>query len=309
MDREKSKQISEKIAELIITQAPYVDYSPKDVKKALKSFSDEDLKLLRRNGLLYEDFEVYYVMKRFCDELNLSEQADEDYLRTLFQYARKFTVEEFYNNDYIKLLNVPDRKLGQFFLTHASYDRGEFFQYEIPDVNADIPVLKLGFFTGKVSFPTIYEGSMPWVSVCPSETSSMQDGIDKAHGRCLVLGLGLGYYPFMISQKSEVSAVTIVELSPQIIQLFEECILWQMPHKEKIKIIRADALEYIKEVEGGEFDFCYADIWENQFDGADCYEKLLPHEKRLAMTQFEYWIEDAIKLEYHLRLQDDAGNL
>ena len=36
------------------------------------------------------------------------------------------------------------------------------------------------------------EGVIPWMSVCPSEINSMARHIDKAHGRALALGLGLG---------------------------------------------------------------------------------------------------------------------
>lgn len=305
MDKIKSEQISEDIATAIITQAPYIDYSPKDVKKAFNSLTDEKIAELKAKGFLGEDFEVYYVMNEFCKSLKLYEKADEEYLRTLFQFARKFTVNDFYSNDYLRILDIPDKKIGKFYLTHSTYDRGEFLQYEIPDVLSELVVPKVGFFSGKVSFPTIYEGSMPWVSVCPSETSSMQDGIDKAHDRCLVLGLGLGYFPFMISQKDNVKSITIVELSSEIIQIFNECILPQIPNKSKIKVVQADALEYMNNVQDGEFDYCYADIWENQFDGADCYEKILPHENRLPMMQFEYWIEKAIKWEYRMRQFDD----
>lgn len=133
------------------------------------------------------------------------------------------------------------------------------------------------------------------MSVCPSEISSMQQPIAQAHGNVLVLGLGLGYYPLMISEKKEVSTITIIEIQPEIIQLFKEHLLPQFPHKDKIRIITADAFRYLSSVSTGDYDFCFADIWENQIDGAKCYVHIKEEEKRLVGTEFSYWIEDSIR--------------
>ena len=88
-----------------------------------------------------------------------------------------------------------------------------FFEHEMPDFESDIVVPRLGFFPELVAFPSIYEGTVPWVSVCPSEISSMQTQIRQAHGRVLVLGLGLGYYPYIVSGKENVSEITIAGTS------------------------------------------------------------------------------------------------
>jgi spermidine synthase len=123
----------------------------------------------------------------------------------------------------------------------------------------------------------------------------MSIDFDKAEGRCLVLGLGLGYYPYIISQSDKVKSITIVELNEKIIILFEKYILPQFEHKEKIRIVHADAIEYMKSVERDEYDFCYADIWEGQVDGAPLYLQIKKNESRLPYTRFAYWIEEEIK--------------
>ena len=76
------------------------------------------------------------------------------------------------------------------------------------------------------------------MSVCPSEINSMARHIDKAHGRVLVLGLGLGYYLYMSSMKPEVNSVDVVECQPEIIKLFDENLLPQFPFREKIRLFR-----------------------------------------------------------------------
>ena len=93
----------------------------------------------------------------------------------------------------------------------------------------------------------------------------------------------------------KVKSITIVEISENIIILFEKYILPQFEHKEKIKLVHADAIEFMKTVERDEYDYCYADIWEGQVDGAPLYKQIKQHENRLPYTRFAYWIEDEIK--------------
>lgn len=302
MTKEESEQISSEIAGLIANEASYIDYSPKDVKRAKQAFSREQSVRFEEAGLLQEDFELFYVMNRFKDALKLSQRADAAYLKALFDNARKFSISEFYENPYIRNIQVPEVRIGDYLLTNAAYDRGEFFQYDMPDLSADMVVLKIGFFTGKVHFPSLYEGVIPWMSVCPSEIYSMRKPIEKAHGKVLVLGLGLSYYPYMVSLKDEVRSITIVEKQPEIIEIFENYLLPQFKEKNKIHVVHDDAFTYLESVREGEYDFCFADIWENQIDGAQAYLKIKPQEIRLAATEFTYWIEDSIK--YYISIME-----
>ena len=142
----------------------------------------------------------------------------------------------------------------------------------------------------------------------------MEEPISRAHGRVLVLGLGLGYYPFMISKLDHVNEIVIVERQKEVIELFNKYLLPQFSHKEKIRVIQADALDYVKELrseegfaadDSGCFDFCFADIWENQVDGARAYRVIREHEVRLPETEITYWIEEAIL--HQIRLEDEEG--
>ncbi len=294
MTKEESLQVTGHIARVIAERAPSISYSPGDLKKARESYSDEKLQELKEDGFYFDDFELFYVMFRFCSGMDLWNRADEDYIRALFARAKKFDRKEFYRDSYLSQIQVPTRGLGNFLLTQAEYARGEFFQYDMPCLSDEIVVPKIGFFTQKVAFPAVYEGNMPWVSVCPSEIFSMTPDVAPASGRVLVLGLGLGYYPFLISNKEDVKEITIVEKSPEIIRLFREEILPQFPHREKICIEQEDAFHFLEKTEEGEFDFCYADIWEGWEDGARCYRKILPQEKRLSGCRFRYWIKNEI---------------
>ena len=295
MTREESLVLSAYIGEVIAQGAPRIVLSPKELDEAKKGFSREKLAELTNRGLYHGDFELFYTLLRFCDGLGLWSKADGDYLRLLFSSAKKHDGASFRENSYLKTLDIRERRLGRFLLTEASYAKGEIFQYDMPPLDGNLVVPRLGFFTEEVRFPAVYEDNMPWVSICPSEINTMTADAVHARGRVLILGLGLGYYPFLISEKKEVKTITIVEKSQEIIRLFQEELLPQFPHKEKIRIVEADAFRFLEETEPWEFDFCYADIWEGWEDGAIAYEKILPYEKRLYETQFCYWIEKEIQ--------------
>lgn len=295
MDKETSLKISAYISQNIIKNAPKISYSKKELEKEKKKYPEKQLKELTEEGYYDGDFEKFFVVKKFCDMLNIWDYADDEYLKKLFQTSKKLEKDEFYDNLFLKNIKIPTVNTDNVLLLNACYEKGEFFQYDMPCLSEDIVVTKLGFFDSDVFFPSVYEGELPWVSVCPSEINSMQIDVDKATGRCLVLGLGLGYYPYIISHSDNVKSITIVEISEKIIALFEKYILPQFEHKEKIKIVHADAVEYMKTVERDEYDYCYADIWEGQADGAPLYKKIKAHESRLPYTRFAYWIEEEIK--------------
>ena len=65
----------------------------------------------------------------------------------------------------------------------------------------------------------------------------------------------------MAAEKDSVNSVTIIEKEKDVIDLFTKFILPQFPHKEKITIVQADALDYMQQLEDGTFDYCFADIW------------------------------------------------
>ena len=76
---------------------------------------------------------------------------------------------------------------------------------------------------------------------------------------------------------------------------FYYCPVGYYEHGDKLKVITADAIAYMEGVKDGDFDFCFADIWEGAVDGAEAYKKLRPYEKKLPHTEFAYWIEEQIK--------------
>ncbi len=298
MTKQDSFSLTAKLTGKISSENPVYDFTPKEIKTEKRKFTEEELETLRSMGWLDEDFETFLVILSFLDDSGIMDEVEDNYIVEIFQNAKKFGVGEFYDDPYIKNVKFGDVQKGKFLLTTATYEKGELFLYDAPDFSKDIIVPKIGFFTGKVTFPTFYEGVVPWMSVCPSEINSMKVQMEKAHGKVLVLGCGLGYYQYVVSQKENVESVTIVEISEEIAEIFRENILPHFPRKDKVEIVTADAIKYMDEVRDGDYDFVFADIWEGIIDGAGHYKNIKPHEKRLPNTEFTYWIGEQI--EYYL---------
>lgn len=294
MTKEESLSLCAQIGELIAQYAPKVSYTQEDVDAARAQYSLQKLQQLKQEGFYFDDFERFYITMRFCNEADLWKKADKPFLKKLFSQAKKLSCDAFLLDPYLKNISPTERRSGNFLLTNAHYDRGEFFQYDMPSVRDEIVVPKIGFFSQKVSFPALYEKNVPWVSVCPSEIFSMAPDVPRAHGKVLVLGLGLGYYPYRILENRAVESITIVEKSPEVIELFEKEIFPTFPKTKPLKLVCEDAFLFLQNTNPGDFDFCYADIWEGISDGAMAMEKILPHEKRLCGCEFSYWIQDEI---------------
>ena len=223
-------------------------------------------------------------------------KMDDDYRKSLFSRFRVLDGEAFMQDPFLQRVRLDGGvREGAFLLTEVSYQKGELLQYRMPDYEGEYPVLSVGCFSSPVRTLALYENDMPWMTVCPSEISSMEKEMRHAHGRVLTLGLGLGYYAMAVAERPEVSSVTVVEREKSVISLFRQHILPFFPDPEKIRIIEADALDYCAQLEDGMFDYCFADIWSGQEDGAPLYLALKDLLSPLRRLETEYWIEKEIR--------------
>ena len=280
------------VARIIASRNPVEDYTPIQLEKARSLYKPEQIRDIEEH---YCEFETFFVISMFFQDYGIPRFADRLTQDLLYKYARKLDKRAFRENPYLARVKIPTVTEGKYTLTEARYAKGEIFQYDMPDFDAEYTVPKLGFFSSPVRFPAVYEGKTPWMSVCPSEILSMHGDIPAARGSVLVLGLGLGYYPFMISGKPEVKDITVVERSPEIVKLFETHLLPQFPFGCKIEVAGCDAYDYLDEVEPGEFDFVYCDPWMGTADGVEHYRRLKEYEAKLPATEFRYWLEPQLR--------------
>ncbi len=150
----------------------------------------------------------------------------------------------------------------------------------------------IGYFETDIDMPVLKECNKVWMSPAISEIESMGDGIEKGHGKCLTMGLGIGVLPYLWLLKDEVESVTIVEFNQDVIDLFEKYIKPQFRTDKKLEIIHGDAFDYYNEEFLNQFDYVYVDFWESSGDGLKLYTRLM--KKKINLPHVDFWVEDSI---------------
>ncbi len=206
----------------------------------------------------------------------------------------KLDAKEYLSNPYYQLIKPRKEKKGDILLTYDKYLPKQGFVYD--EISLKGKYLRestpFGYFDKEFKYLAIKEKNKTWMSVTPHEINTMKEGISEAKGKIITLGLGLGYYAYMVSSKENVSKVTIIEMNGKIIDLFRKEILPLFPNKEKIEIIQGDAFSFLdKQFDG---DYLYADLWHMPDDGFPMYAKILKTESKHPNTKFAYWIEKSM---------------
>ena len=222
--------------------------------------------------------------------------------------VKKLNPSDYTDNPYYKNIKIPAKNEGNWDLGSQIYKPYEGFVYDDIEVLNDYrEIPKIGFFGEEFSFPTVFENGVEWMSIKPNEIETMKPHIEKMSGDVAVFGLGLGYFAYMISLKDSVKSITIVERDKNVISLFEKYILPQFENKQKIKIVKADAFDFLKnDIKNYRFDNAFVDLWHDVSDGLGLYLKVKKFEKNSG-TKFHYWIEKSILS--HMRWQIFEGLL
>lgn len=196
-------------------------------------------------------------------------------------------------NPYYKNISFSEKSLSGWRIGRGEYASYELFVCDDFILDGEKLLPSLGYFSEAFDFPAVYENGVLWMSVTPNEINTMKAPIAAAHGKVLTFGLGLGYYAYMCSRKRETQSVTVVEREENVIRLFNEHILPQFEHGEKIEIVKADAYEFLDSMRDGEYDTAFVDIYHDAGDGREVYLKF--KERSFTRTRFDYWIENTIK--------------
>lgn len=206
--------------------------------------------------------------------------------------------KKYRDNPYYKNIHTTTIKSKNWEIGYQPYLPYEGFVYDdvtVEDNHHFLEISHLGFFEETFSYLAVSEGDVIWMSVTPNEIETMQPVINQVKGKVITFGLGLGYFAYMASIKDDVESVTIIEKNKDIIALFNKYILPQFSHKEKIKIVNADAFEYAtKEMPKHHFDEAFVDLWHGAEDGVSLYVQMKKLERLNSGTKFSYWLEKSL---------------
>ena len=197
---------------------------------------------------------------------------------------------------YLRTIKVPCKKKHGWSLCCEKYRPYEGFVcggYQHFGAFCEVP--SIAYFREPFSFPAVKQNGVEWMAIKPNEIETMRAPLTQAVGNVLTYGLGLGYYTYMASTREEVRTVTVVERDAAVISLFEDELLPQFPHRDKIHIIHADALDFAeREQVAGKYDTVFADLWHDTGDGLPLYLRLRRAEKEGGGTRYTYWVEDQL---------------
>ncbi len=233
-----------------------------------------------------------------CEAFGLDDANGGDDRRLIRDYIRPsvnlLDARKYENNKYYKNIKIDNVKDGTWELKKETYAPYRAFISGDMIINGDFSEIPpLAFFDTGFTFPAVLEDGNEWMTLTPVDLDTCDEAIERAHGKVITFGLGLGYYTYMVSEKENVESITVIEKSDAVIRLFNKYILPQFGHKEKVRIIRRDAFEYAeKEMPSEEYDYAFVDIWRDASDGTPIYERMKPLEKLSPNTEFSYWIEN-----------------
>ncbi len=224
-----------------------------------------------------------------CGEFNIERDEELDTILTEFVSDRIKCLEakDYLNNEYASRIKATGR-YKQYALRMIDYAPYQTFAYDEISVTKDYKEYSaIGYFKKPFSYLALCEGNNIWMSLNPNEIETMKPYIDKGHGNVLVLGLGMGYVPFMMALKDEVKHITIIERDQNIINLFNNLLFSHFINKNKITIIKDDAIKYISK--NNKYDYIFADLWHTPEDGLDLYIKLKQVNKSI-----DCWLETSL---------------
>jgi len=148
-------------------------------------------------------------------------------------------------------ITVPDNKKGDY----------KIETFEVSESEAKLYNIRASVRGGRYILPGVYKrlmrGDTVMMSNTPSEIQDHLQFISKARGNVLINGLGFGMALKAVLNKPEVTSVTIVEVSPDIIDLVGP----SYNKDPRVQIINADCFEY-KPPRGSRYQAVWHDIWD-----------------------------------------------
>ena len=278
-----SNSIKNKVKEVIDVNA--INMNIADMLMAVFSYTDlinpEEIKQYIKEGLSEKEaiLEVLYDFYH----LEHNDENDDVMGRYIANNLKKLEEKEYLDNPYVQNIKA-NAKLGKYQLRNIEYEPYQLFAYDDIYLDNYKEYSRIGYFTSKFPYLALTEGNNVWMSLNPNEIETMKPYIKKGKGNVLVLGLGMGYVPYMMSLKDEVKSITIVEKDKEIIELFKKALLPQFVNKNKIKIIEDDAISYLNK--NSKYDYIFADLWHDPEDGLPLFVQLKRINKNI-----DCWLE------------------
>lgn len=159
-------------------------------------------------------------------------------------------------DDYLHDLyeRIPEATRGNFSIVRDELPKGTIMRTYHPSgifyrdmLIADYPFIRL-----------TEEGTGTWMTDTPMEQEGMIIPALLAHGKVLMIGLGLGLFLIRTRKFNRmIDKITIIERSPEVAKL-----VYRHISSRKEKLIVCDGEEYLSTCKE-KYDYIYIDVWDN----------------------------------------------
>jgi hypothetical protein len=148
-------------------------------------------------------------------------------------------------------IDVPDGVSGEWEVKTISVSKEDVSHQIISSFSCS------GRYVPEGVYKQLKRGDITVMSNTPDEIRDQWNFIYNAVGDVLINGLGLGVTLKLVLAKPEVTSITVIEKSPDVIKLVAPTYLVD----KRVTIINADAMEY-KPPKGKKFNAVWHDIWD-----------------------------------------------
>lgn len=205
------------------------------------------------------------------------------------------STQSFMQSPYHSTINLDSIRSDEFHLSKETLPSSELFN--VASIQKD-PMgelndsMVLRALDQPYQASVLRQGSEVWMLDVPSEANTIDPYAQKAFGKVLSYGLGIGYFVFMACLNPKVTSITVVEHSQSVIDLFNTYLRPQFSTHIPITVIQGDAFDYFNASTLKAYDYAFVDIWQSSIDGLERIEALLesylpPHDS------VDFWIEDS----------------
>ena len=181
-----NNNININVADLLVNAFNYTDiFDINEIKQYIKEGLEEKEAMMQ---MFTKAFDIDY-------ELDENKEVMDSYI---LNNLKKLDSKEYLDNEYAKTIKVTG-KHKKYALKYIDYEPYQLFAYDDISLEGDKENSRIGYFNQKFSYLALTEGNNIWMSLNPNEIETMKPFIYKAKGNVLVLGLGMGYVPFMMA--------------------------------------------------------------------------------------------------------------
>lgn len=156
-------------------------------------------------------------------------------------------------NDMIPNVSVPEGTSGIYSVRRVVCERSSLSQ-------AMEAMRCYGRSVPNGEYTALYRGNKLMMSDTPNEKGDHVSAVRHAIGNCLIAGLGIGMVLNAVARKPDVTGVTIVELSQDVIDLVAPHYLALYPGR--INVVCADILTW-KPPRNTHYQMAWFDIWDD----------------------------------------------